>query len=485
MSKSLLTLEELLSATKGTQIGHNSVEFLSVETDSRNITVDSKVMFVPLVGEFQDGHKYVEQAISSGATVVLINNSEYKKNSKKYDDIVSSTRVCIICVENTLYGLQKAAEAYVAKTASKMIRVSITGSCGKTTTKELLVSVCKAHFGEENVAYTKGNFNSETGLPLSVFKIRGDEKIGIFEMGMNRVNEIGEISAVLISKYGIITNIGTAHIGILGSRQNIALEKRKSFDYIPVDGAAFVPVDDDFADFCTEKVKGKVVKFGSSIKENENGVKFISDNGLYGSTFMLDGVEINLPLSGAYNYENALGVIALAKELGISAETIKKGIENSSAVSGRMEIKKTKLKNNGEITLVKDCYNANPDSMLKSIEFVAGLKEKAKKIMILADMKELGEKSKEAHENIGLALCNCKPDKVILVGSEMAACKKILDNNGLNCTSFDESNENNFKIIADMLNDYCSTNDIVLLKGSNSMKLADILPFCTVEGRKN
>ena len=246
--ESLLTKEELLAAVKGTQLGSAACSFNDVQTDSRNVSADKPCMFVPLMGEFQNGHKYIEDVLAKKASVILINKSEYDSKTAHYDELSAKyADVCFVLVENTLHALQDAAEAYVTKKCGNMILVSITGSSGKTTTKEMMVSVAKAHFGDAGVAYTYGNLNSETGLPLSVFKIRGDEKIGIFEMGMNRVNEIGEISKVLKSRFGIITNIGTAHIGILGSQENIALEKRKSFAYIPANGAAVVGADDLFA----------------------------------------------------------------------------------------------------------------------------------------------------------------------------------------------------------------------------------------------
>ncbi|MCQ2575649.1 MAG: UDP-N-acetylmuramoyl-tripeptide--D-alanyl-D-alanine ligase [Treponema sp.] len=480
---SLLSLEELVSAVNGKILGTpESCCFTSVETDSRNVVENT--MFVPLVGEFQNGHKYIPQAIEKGASVVLINAGEYEANKADWEENLKKYQsVVFICVENTLHGLQDAAEAYVNKVSKNMIKISITGSCGKTTTKEMTVAVCKAYYGEDKVAYTKGNFNSETGLPLSVFKIRGDETVGIFEMGMNRVNEIGEISKVWKSQYGIITNIGTAHIGILGSRENIALEKRKSFDYIPSTGAAFVPATDDFADFCTEKVAGKVVKFGSSVSEKESGVKFVSDNGLYGTTFELDGETVNLPLSGSYNYENALGVVALAKTLGIPAVTIKKGLENSAAAAGRMEIKKISLKNSAEITLVKDCYNANPDSMLKAIDFIESLKEVGQKVVILADMRELGEKSEAAHRSIGNALIQMKPAKTILVGEDMHYCLEEMNKAGEGAEYFAANDSESFQKIAEIVNNFCKDKDVVLLKGSNSMKLADLEPlFVKKEG---
>ena len=377
LKKSLLSLDSLLAATNGTVLAECGIQnenagfgFGYVVTDSRYVTAGA--MFVPLIGENQNGHKYIPQAIENGATVVLVNKSDYEQNNDFYKELVAAGKfeaVTVVLVENTLHALQAAAKAYAQKVASNMIRVSITGSSGKTTTKEMLVSVCKKHFGEEAVAYTKGNFNSETGLPLSMFQIRGDEKIGIFEMGMNRKNEIGEISAVWQSQYGIITNIGTAHIGLLGSRENIAQEKRKSFDYIPATGAAFVPAQDDFADYCTEKVCGKVVKFGKSVAPEVSGVTFVEDLGVNGTAFSVDGVQVTLPLAGEYNYQNALGVIALAKEIGITPQEIKAGLEGMSAISGRMDIKSIKLKNGSTVKAVCDFYNANLDSMEKVIDF--------------------------------------------------------------------------------------------------------------------
>ena len=203
MIESLLLYEEIVSAVKGNVVLSDFYEskfgkvccFDNVQTDSRNVCKNS--LFVPLVGEFQDGHKYVPVAVESGASVVLINNDEYKKNAVIYDDLCRNKGVLIICVENTLHGLQDAAEKYVSKFPN-LTKISVTGSSGKTTTKELLVSVFVSKFGDE-VVYTKGNFNSETGLPLSVFNIRENHKFGIFEMGMNREDEIGEISKVLKS----------------------------------------------------------------------------------------------------------------------------------------------------------------------------------------------------------------------------------------------------------------------------------------------
>ena len=486
--ESLLTKEELLAAVKGTQLGSAVCSFNDVQTDSRNVQPEQPCMFVPLMGEFQNGHKYIPDVLSKGASVVLMNKTEYESNKAHYDSLVQKfADVCFVLVENTLHALQDAAEAYVTKKCSNMILVSITGSSGKTTTKEMMVSVARAHFGEAGVAYTYGNLNSETGLPLSVFKILGDEKIGIFEMGMNRVNEIGEISKVLKSRFGIITNIGTAHIGILGSQQNIAEEKRKSLAYIPSDGAAVVGADDDFADFCTQGLRGKIVKFGLNVPAEVSGVRFLEDKGLFGTDFELDGLKVHLPLSGKYNYLNALSVIACAKEIGIPSEDIKKGLEGLSAISGRMEVKECQLVNGKKIILIKDCYNANLDSMLKVLDFCAELKNVGKKLYVLADMKELGAEAKKSHEAVGKRLSETGADKVYLIGPEMKAAAELLESKTSSDSVkwFDESNDKNFAAIADDISKIACDNDVILLKGSHSMQLEKLVPlFCGNNGEE-
>jgi UDP-N-acetylmuramoyl-tripeptide--D-alanyl-D-alanine ligase len=480
--ESLLTKEELLNAVKGTQIGSALCSFNDVQTDSRNVTSEKPCMFVPLVGEFQNGHKYIPSVLTADkkASVILLNDSEYQNDSALYEKLAAENPdVCFVRVENTLHALQDAAEAYVAKKCRNMILVSITGSSGKTTTKEMMVSVAKAHFGHAGVAYTYGNLNSETGLPLSVFKIRGDEKIGIFEMGMNRVNEIGEISKVLKSRFGIITNIGTAHIGILGSQKNIAEEKRKSFAYIPSNGAAVVGADDPFADFCTEGVKGKVVKFGRNVPAEISGVRFVEDKGLFGTDFELDGISVHLPLSGSYNYLNALSVIACAKEIGIPSADIKKGLEAVASLSGRMEVSETKLISGKKIILIKDCYNANLDSMMKVIDFCGELKNVGKKIFVLADMKELGAESKKSHETIGRRISEVGAELVYLVGPEMKAAEEVCwkGQGKISVKWFNESNDKNFEEIAGDINLLAGDNDVILLKGSHSMQLEKLVPL--------
>ena len=229
---SLLSGERLLAAVQGTLIGTAKkpadICFTSVATDSRNVVSGS--LFVPLIGENQDGHRYIPQGIEKGASLVFVCRENYKKDAALYEKMAADhSSVALVTVENTLHALQAAAAAYVERFPN-LIRCAVTGSSGKTTTKEIAVAVLSRKF---KVISNKGNLNSETGLPLSVFEIRDEHELGLFEMGMNRKNEIGEIAAVLKPEYGIVTNIGTAHIGILGSRQAIA-EERAVLSYLPL-----------------------------------------------------------------------------------------------------------------------------------------------------------------------------------------------------------------------------------------------------------
>ncbi len=466
--ESLLSVGELLEATDGELLNNSAAGaiFTSVQTDSRN--VEKNTLFVPLIGENQDGHKYIPQGIEKGASIVFAARSAYNSDKEKIEKYTEENpSVAFIIVENTLHALQAAAEKYVSKVPG-LIRVSVTGSSGKTTTKEILASVLKQKY---KVVSNKGNFNSETGLPLSVFQIREGDELGLFEMGMNRENEIGEIAKVFKPQYGVVTNIGTAHIGILGSRENIAREKRKIFDYMGKDGAAFIPEKDDFAKFLAEKVSGKVIYYGENA---DSAVKFLSDEGVDGTRFSVDGLEIRLPLPGKYNFSNALAAVFVAKELGLSPEQIKAGIESLKPLGARSNILK------GKFVILEDCYNANPDSMEKAIEFSSSVKTSGKKIFVLGDMLELGSDSKSAHEKIGELSARSNASAVFFVGKEMLyAFEKAESENPAESRLFyfEDYSDDGIKAVSEKISEIACPNDFILLKGSHGIALERLLPL--------
>lgn len=464
-TETLLTMEETLESTGGIFVlGDGNWHFSSVQTDSRLVEKDT--LFVPLIGEFQDGHKYIPQAVEKGASCVFICLSNYEKNPAFFNEIHNSNpEVNFIAVENTLTALQKAAGKYVEKFPS-LIKVAVTGSSGKTTTKEILAAVLARKY---RVVTNKGNLNSETGLPLSVFNIRKEHEAGVFEMGMNRENEIGEISAVLKAHYAIVTNIGTAHIGLLGSRDNIAREKAKVFDHFDSQSTGVIPFDDDYAEFFEKQIRGKCIHYG----KDTDSVKFIADLGLKGTEFSVGKNRAVLKLPGKYNYKNALGAIALCQELGVSDSEIAQGINDLEPMFGRSQVIEDKY------TIVQDCYNANPDSMEKSIEFVSSVTSGEKKIFVLGDMLELGADSEKEHEKTGIMAAESSADKVFFVGTEMenaykAACKKSSGDRFVYCS---EKTDDALMTISLEIKKEFSEHSIVLIKASRGMGLERLTKF--------
>ncbi len=464
-AETLLTMEETLESTGGIFVlGDGNWHFSSVQTDSRLVEKDT--LFVPLIGEFQDGHKYIPQAVEKGASCVFICLSNYEKNPAFFNEIHNSNpEVNFIAVENTLTALQKAAGKYVEK-FPYLIKVAVTGSSGKTTTKEILAAVLARKY---RVVTNKGNLNSETGLPLSVFNIRKEHEAGVFEMGMNRENEIGEISAVLKAHYAIVTNIGTAHIGLLGSRDNIAREKAKVFDHFDSQSIGVIPFDDDYAEFLEKQIRGKCIHYG----KDTDSVKFIADLGLKGTEFSVGKNRAVLKLPGKYNYKNALGAIALCQELGVSDSEIAQGINDLEPMFGRSQVIEDKY------TIVQDCYNANPDSMEKSIEFVSSVTSGEKKIFVLGDMLELGADSEKEHEKTGIMAAESSADKVFFVGTEMenaykAACKKSSGDRFVYCS---EKTDDALMTISLEIKKEFSEHSIVLIKASRGMGLERLTKF--------
>ncbi|MBO7420766.1 MAG: UDP-N-acetylmuramoyl-tripeptide--D-alanyl-D-alanine ligase [Spirochaetaceae bacterium] len=451
-TETLLSFENLIDAVEDKLIGKKSscFGFSSVAIDSRECAERS--LFVPLIGTVQDGHIYIEQALQNGASVVFVANSELPENEAKFVSLAEKFDATFIAVSNTMTALQKAAKRYVEQFPS-LIKIGVTGSSGKTTTKEIIASVLSQKYV---VVTNEGNLNSETGLPLSVFKIRKEHEVGIFEMGMNRRGEISEIASVLFPSIAVITNIGTAHIGILGTQDAIAEEKKKIFSNFSDNCIGFVPENDKYAAFLQKVPKGRIEKYG--IKSNRR-IRDVSSSGLDGTTFEYDGVFIRFPVPGKHNFSNALAAISVAEYLHLSTGEIKKGLESVKTIFGRSQIYR------GDKTLVHDCYNANPDSMESAISFCDDLEWKGKKIYVLGDMLELGEKSKELHSELGRKAAKSKADYVLFFGNEMENAYKACKDKKRSFWS------NNIADISEELETSVCNGDLVLLKASKGMEL--------------
>jgi len=444
LSRSLGGTPRLLSFGKGSQANEG---FSSVTIDSRAVREGS--LFVALPGSNCDGHSFVEAAFKNGAVAALV---ELRKlETYKLSDIAKSLGKTLIVVDNSLEGLQKAARAYLEKFPG-LVKIAITGSSGKTTTKEIAAKIIGI---EKRVTMNPGNYNSEIGLPLAVFTLKPGDEIGVFEMGMNHEGEIAALAQVLNPDIALITNIGSAHIGILGSKDAIAKEKKNIFSEFKGKGVALIPEASPYRNYLAQDVQGRVSFYGESSFSELGGV---NDLGLDGSEIIWDGKQARFRLPGKYNLANAFAAIAIAREIPVSADAVRQGIESVKPLFGRGEIIR------GKATVIQDCYNSNPESLAGALEFCESLDWPGRRVYIIGEMLELGEDSQKAHEGMGRLLANSKADMVFLYGKETAAAVKALGRNRfLHTCAMNE--------LTAAVNGYVRDGDLVLLKGSRGCAL--------------
>ena len=240
-------------------------------------------------------------------------------------------------------------------------RVGVTGSNGKTTTKEIIGGILTRH---ASTAVNEGNLNSEIGLPMACFGVGPRHRYAVLEMGMNRVGEMDILADIVRPDLALITNIGTAHIGLLGSQDAIAAEKKRIFAHFDGRQTGFLPEGERYGAFLAEGVRGKMVVFGPG---STPGFERSESMGLGGTLIHWEGFRIRFPLFGPHNLANALGALSVARELGVPNAEIRDGLEAVAPLFGRSQVI------NGPVTVIADCYNANPDSMARSLEFLESL----------------------------------------------------------------------------------------------------------------
>ena len=361
-------------------------------------------------------------------------------------------------VDDCLSGLQRLAATHM-RGLDRLTVIGITGSNGKTTTKEILGRILDGHGA---TVVNPGNFNSEIGLPLSVFAIRDTHRYAVLEMGMNRKGEMDILTEIARPQISAITNIGVAHIGLVGSQQAIAVEKRKIFTFVGADGVAFLREEEPFADFLIEGCRGEVVFFGPGATPGYEGV---DDAGLDGSIIRWKGHRIRFPLIGPYNLINALCAVSIAVKLGASDAAVIEGLEKVEPLFGRGEVLV------GEVTLIQDCYNANTDSMKKAIDFIGSLPWTGRKILILGSMKELGAESDNEHRAIGRYAADSDVDIVLFYGDESVAAYDAAIGviQGGKTKRIEWTND--FDELDRAAGMYVNGGDIVLLKGSRGVEL--------------
>ena len=364
-----LNLQEIVKATKGALLKEAYVkEIKAVSTDTRKI--EEGTMFIALKGENFNGNNYVLEAFNKGAKIAIVDEVKCDLNELKED-------VALIKVQNTRRALMDLAKFYREKLGLKV--VGITGSAGKTSTKDLVAAVLSDKY---KVFKTKGNFNNEIGLPLMILELDSTYDVAILEMGMRGLGQIKELAEIASPDLGIITNIGISHIEILKTRENILKAKMEIATFFDKNNTLVVCGNDDFLG-ALPNAEYKIVKTG--VGENfKIGAKNIALEELSSKFTVYDGEkeeEFSLDMPGEHNISNLMLGIAIAKELDVSFEEMKRGLKNIEATSMRLEL----IKKDG-FSILNDCYNSSPVAVKSAIDVMKNIEGK-RRIAVLGKIR--------------------------------------------------------------------------------------------------
>ncbi|WP_291726021.1 UDP-N-acetylmuramoyl-tripeptide--D-alanyl-D-alanine ligase [Bernardetia sp.] len=438
------------------------LESSGVSTDTRSVKENQ--LFFALKGDNFDGNKFAYQALEKGASHVVVDDKSVipsigdEHNAKK---LAHKNRYLL--VENVLESLQKLAN--FRRKQFSIPFIGITGSNGKTTTKELLRSVLSQKFKTYS---TEGNLNNHIGVPLTLLRIPQEAEIAIIEMGANKVGDIAELCSIAEPSHGLITNIGNAHLEGFGGYEGVLRGKTELYQsLIKNNGTVFINSNDNVLMNMTKRFeKEKVIQYGTDNQENYYSAKLLQSVPTIVYQDEKDN-PITTQLIGAYNFSNILAALACGKYFGLSNEQMNKGISEYLPKNNRSQVEE---RSNTKNTLILDAYNANPDSMKAALRHLEEMPSKEKqKVAILGDMFELGRKSFSKHKEILDFALQLKIDKLIVCGKDFTKAKTAGNLISSLIMSFNDKNE-----LADYLQKNPINESIVLLKGSRGIGLETV-----------
>lgn len=452
MDNKIITVNKILEICNGELLsGNRDLEVDSYSKDSRNIQAGD--MYIAIRGERVNGNDYIESAFENGAIGCITDDEINSKIIEKFKDKV------VIKVNDTIKAIQEIAK--YKRSLYNIPVIAVTGSVGKTSTKDIIANVMSEKF---DVLKTEGNLNNHIGLPLTLLKLK-DHTAVVVEMGMNHFGEISLLTNIAKPTGSVITNIGTSHIGNLGSRENILKAKLEILEGLSDDGFVLINNDNDLLnDWAKKENKYKIYTYGI-----ENESTYMASNILQledSSSFEINGIKANVPIGGTHFVYNSACAFAIGDILGIEKEKIIRGISEFKLTAKRMDIQVIK----DNIKVMNDSYNASYDSMKAALE-VIGKIEANRKIAVLGNMLELGDYTDELHKKVGDEVVKNKIDILVTVGEyakEIANRAKALGMQ--NIFKFEDINE-----ATKYLKDNIRQEDVVLLKASNSMNFSNIL----------
>lgn len=432
----------------------DDVVVTGVSFDTR--TLKEGDLFIPFRGELVNGHQFVRQAMEKGAAASL-----WMK-----DEPDAPEDIPLIFIDDPELAMQQLARAYRKQLDCTFI--GITGSNGKTSTKDLVASVLSPYF---NVRKTEGNFNNELGLPWTILSLEENTEVAVLEMGMSGFGEISFLSDLAMPHYAVITNIGEAHMQDLGSREGIAKAKFEIIDGLKENGALFYDGDEPLLHtLVSARPELRAISFGYGEK---TGLSLSStESGDDGSRFSVKGVidgSFTIPVFGSHQVKNSLAAILIAHELGLSNDQIDAALRQSKLTDMRMQ---PVVADNGAL-FINDAYNAAPTSMQAALSFLGETKLRSEKWAVLGDMLELGENERHYHESIARQLGTISVKGILLFGPRMKWLYEELQKTG-NETEVIWSEDDYDPLIASLLSSI-DGNSIILLKGSRGMELERIM----------
>ena len=448
-------LSEVKAAIKAEVLNQQELSITEVAIDSRQLTGGE--LFFALDGDNFDGHDFITEAVAKGVKAVV---------ASKREKLPDELDLPVFLVEDTLQALQELAK--FNRQQANVSVIAITGSTGKTTTKDFIASLLQQRY---NVLKTPGNYNNEIGLPLTLLELTAEHDLAVVELGMRGLGEIDFLAKLAQPEIGVITNVGTVHLELLKTRDNIAQAKAELVENLSETGLAILNADDHRvikmrdlteADYISYGVKKEADFAASQIEAVNGGVEFKAE------IPKREAMTITLPIQGRYNVYNALAALVVADRFDLTKAEIEQGFKSLELSEMRNQLLQTKE----GFKLINDVYNANPTSMKAAIDTLCELESNAK-IAILGDMFELGHLAEKEHYQLGAYIAERELDYIIAIGELAAKITEGAVENG-----FATANAFNFlekKEVVKKALELVSADDIILVKGSRGMELEDVV----------
>lgn len=450
---------DLLSATRG-----DALEFSSAAPAIRHVSIDSRTiqdgdLYWALPGKNHDGHDFVDAARRRGAIGAVVARSR-----------AAELKGSLLAVDDTLVALADFARWYRQQRETMVI--GVTGSVGKTTTREMIHAVLSArHAGKRS----RQNYNNEVGVPLSLLELDDGDEFGVLELGATRIGDIRDLCAMASPEAGVLTRVGPAHLETFGSLENIYRAKGELLEALPVHGFAVVPGDDEAMRAMARRARCPVIHVG---ERTGNAIRATKVNFVPGRLrFLVDGCEYELPAPARHYLTAALCALGVAKEIGMDDAAIADGFRNFAGAPGRCEAERV-----GDWTLIDDTYNANPLSMQAACLCLRDWPAGGNRLLIAGDMLELGKDAVRCHEELGACVADTKIDRLLAFGEQADHVAGGAMRAGMNPHAIADCHD--LDALLAVLDCWLTPGDVILVKGSRGMRMERVVAWLRQQGKK-